>query len=184
VTDAAPVGATPSIRPERPEDHEAIAAVVEAAFGSPAEARLVEAIRSSPEYIADLALVAEVGGRVVGHVMVSGARLVDGDTERAIVMLSPLAVAPDLHRSGIGSALVREVTARTDARGEPFVVLEGNPAYYGRLGFEPAADHGITLPLPSWAPTEAAQVMRLSADDPTLTGHVVYPPAFDDVTEH
>ena len=39
--------------------------------------------------------------------------------------------------------------------------------------------HGLTLPLPSWAPPEAAQVLRLDAVQPVPRGHVVYPPAFD-----
>lgn len=172
------------IRAERPEDAGGIAAVVEAAFGSPAEAQLVEAIRASPEYVPDLALVAELDGRIVGHVMVSGARLVaDDGTERPIVMLSPLAVEPERQRTGIGSALVHEVVRRADERGEPFVVLEGDPRYYGRLGFEPASAHGISLPIPSWAPPEAAQLLRLAADDPSLTGRVVYPAAFDPFVE-
>ena len=43
-------------------------------------------------------------------------------------------------------------------------------------------DHGITLPLPDWAPVAAAQVMLLGAydaTDDTLRGTVVYPAAFD-----
>jgi putative acetyltransferase len=62
------------------------------------------------------------------------------------------------------------------------VVLEGSPAYYGRLGFEHSMRYGIVIPLPEWAPPEAAQVMRLSAfdpADPSLRGTVVYPAAFD-----
>ena len=172
-----------TIRPERPEDAAAIAEVVAAAFGSPAEADLVAAIRESDEYIPELALVAELDGGVVGHVMVSGATLVDGLHARPIVMLSPLAVAPDVQRRGIGAALVRAAIAGAEARGEPFVVLEGSPDYYGRLGFEPAAGHGITMPIPSWAPPEAAQIVRLSHDDPQLVGHVVYPTAFDPFVE-
>ena len=81
--------------------------------------------------------------------------------------------------AGIGAALVRSVTDLADRRGEPLVVLEGDPRYYSRFGFEPAATHGITLPLPDWAPTEAAQVLRLGHDDPRLRGTVVYPEAFD-----
>jgi putative acetyltransferase len=171
------------IRAEQPADFDAIADVVEAAFKSPVEARLVEAIRASTNYIPDLSLVAELGGRVVGHIMISFTALRDGDDERWITMLSPLAVAPDLHGQGIGSALVRESTARADARGEPVVILEGSPVYYGRFGFEHSVAHGIHIHLPSWAPPEAAQVLRLKNYDPSIRGQVVYPPAFDDVAD-
>jgi putative acetyltransferase len=172
-----------AIRPETPDDHAAIDRVVERAFGSPAEARLVRAIRASDEYRPDLSLVATVSGSVVGHVMISGCRLIEGDTdgrsERPIVMLSPLAVDPDLQGRGVGGELVRAVTDLADRRGEPLVVLEGDPRYYSRFGFGPAADHDIILPLPDWAPPEAAQVLRLTNDDPGMRGRVVYPASFD-----
>lgn len=176
-----PVMANVSIRAERPDDHDAIRTVVAAAFRSAAEADLVERIRASPEYLPDGALVAvDDDGAVVGHVMVSGATLTSDDgTRRAIVMLSPLAVAPDRQGQGIGGALVRAALDVADARGEPFVVLEGSPVYYSRFGFQPAASHDITLPLPDWAAPEAAQVARLTNDDPAFRGRVVYPAAFD-----
>jgi putative acetyltransferase len=76
------------------------------------------------------------------------------------------------------------VTARVEASGEPLVVLEGSLAYYGRLGFEHSVPFGIEITLPSWAPAEAAQVLRLQAYDPSIRGRVVYPPAFGGVVEH
>jgi putative acetyltransferase len=179
-----PSAGTVFIRAERPGDERAIAEVVEAAFGSPAEARLVAAIRASEEFIPELSLVAVAGTRVVGHVMISVASLLDGGVRRRVVTLSPLAVAPEVHGQGIGSALVREVTARADRAGEPLVVLEGNPRYYARFGFEHSVPLGIHIDLPSWAPATAAQVMRLSDYDPSIRGRVVYPPAFSDVIEH
>jgi putative acetyltransferase len=180
-----PEPALASIRPEQPDDHAAIARVVADAFGSEGEARLVEAIRASDAYVAELALVAEVDGAVVGHVMISYVGLEDEQgARRQIPSLSPLAVAPAEHGRGIGSALVRAVTAAADQRDEPLVVLEGSPAYYGRFGFEPSAPLGIAITLPSWAPPEAAQVLRLRRYDPALVGRVVYPPAFDAFAEH
>ncbi len=170
------------IRPERPSDRVAIARVVADAFGSSAEAELVERIRSSPEYVAEMALIAGLDGEVVGHVMISGAAVRNHAGEHPITMLSPLAVAPGHQGRGIGGALVRAVTCVADERGEPFVVLEGNPAYYARFGFEPAAAHGLSMPIPEWAPSDAAQLLRLSAfrnDDVRLVGDVVYPAAFD-----
>jgi putative acetyltransferase len=172
-----------TIRPERADDIGAIADVVAAAFGSPAEARLVDAIRASSNFVAEWSLVAELRGRVVGHVMVSFVGLDDGAAEHRIASLSPLAVAPGLHGRGIGSALVREVTARVDDRGEPLVVLEGSPKYYGRFGFEHSVPHGIRIDLPTWAPPEAAQILRLRNYDPSIRGKVAYPPAFDAVSE-
>jgi putative acetyltransferase len=172
------------MRAERPEDHAAIAGVVAAAFGSQAEARLVDAIRVSANFVPELSLVAEIDGTVVGHVMISFVTLRSAEGDRPILSLSPLAVAPDHQRRGTGRALVDEACARADARGEPLVVLEGSPDYYGRLGFEHCEPLGVEINLPSWAPPEAAQLKRLRAYDPSLRGVVVYPPAFDEVTEH
>lgn len=176
------------IRPEQPSDHEAIRKVVSAAFGSPVESELVDRIRASPEYVPDMALVAELdgpaGGEIVGHVMVSGAVVRNEGADRTIVMLSPLAVSPDHERRGIGSALVRAVTKIADERGEPVVVLEGNPAYYAQFGFEHSVPYGLEMTLPDWAPSEAGQVLRLSnydAEGLSLSGLVVYPAAFDGV---
>jgi putative acetyltransferase len=173
---------TIAIRQETAEDHDAIRHIVAAAFGSEGEAELVERVRSSPEYVNDMALVAEVDGEIVGHVMVSNAVLRSNDSERRISMLSPLAVRPDRQKAGIGHSLVSAALAVADERGEPLVVLEGSPAYYGRFGFEHSITYGIEIHLPDWAPPEAAQVKRLRSFDPndaTLRGKVVYPPAFD-----
>jgi putative acetyltransferase len=166
------------IRAETRADHGPIAEVVEQAFGSPAEARLVDAIRGSDHYIADLALVATIGVRIVGHVMISGCTIVGNDTTTAAVMLSPLAVDPVHQRMGIGGLLVRAVADRAVELRHPFVVLEGDPRYYSRFGFEPAARFGVELPLPDWAPPEAAQLLRLRDDASIPAGRVAYPDSF------
>jgi len=171
------------IRPERPDDTAAIRAVVTAAFGSPVEARLVDDLRASSVFIPELSLVAEEDGRILGHVMITYVTLADGAAQHRVLSLAPLAVDPERHGGGIGSALVRAALAVCDERHEPLVVLQGDPAYYGRLGFEPASGHGIEMDLPSWAPPAAAQVYRLTRDDASIRGRVVYPPAFDAVPE-
>jgi putative acetyltransferase len=173
-----------TIRAETPEDQRAIFEVVEAAFGSAIEARLVDLIRESPNFVPELSLVAELEGRIVGHVMVSFVALHDVDARHRTCSLAPLAVAPEFQGRGVGSALVREVAARVDERGEPLIVLEGSPAYYGRFGFESSVAHGIRITLPEWAPPEAAQVLRLRNYDPEIRGLLVYPPAFDVISGH
>ncbi len=171
------------IRTETPGDRPAVSSVLAAAFGSPEVARLVEAIRDSPQFVPDLSLVAEVGGQIVGHVMISYAAIRHDGIESPIALLSPLGVAPQWQKRGVGSELVGRVTRLAEERGEPVVVLEGAPAFYGRLGFEFSVPYGIHISLPSWAPPEASQVLRLTGYTGAPRGLVVLPPAFDAVTE-
>jgi len=177
---AGPAGLT--IRPERPGDRDEISAVVAAVFGSPLQARLVDAIRDSDNVIPELSLVAETEDRVVGHVMISYVGLDAGSARCTIPSLSPLAVAPPAQGQGIGTALVHAVIRAADRRGEPLVVLEGAPNYYRRFGFECSVPLGIEIRMPSWAPPEAAQLLRLRNYDPSLRGRVIYPPAFDEAS--
>jgi putative acetyltransferase len=162
------------VRPERADDHARIAALVEAAFESPVQARLVADLRASPGYLPELALVAD-DGEVVGHVMFTVTKLEDGT---AILMLSPLAVRPDRQRQGVGSALVREGLRRAEERREPVVIVEGDPRYYSRFGFAPASELGLERPHER-IPERAFQALSLPAYDRARTlGRVTYPPAF------
>lgn len=167
------------IEAERLDDVAAISDVVRRAFHHQSVADLVELVRASPQYIPELALVARIGPRIVGFVMLSHAEIVDTDgTRRDVLTLSPLAVAPGYERQGIGSALVRAGLTAAESTGIGLVTLEGSPSYYGRLGFRYAPDFGITIDLPEWAPREAAQVYLLRSYDSTMRGRLEYPPAF------
>jgi putative acetyltransferase len=162
------------IEAEQDADHAPVDDVVRRAFaGRPEVAEMVAAIRASPRFRPGLALVARVGDRVAGFVMLSGTDLVDdAGGRREVLTLTPLAVAPECERRGIGSALVRAALEEAERRGEPLVVLEGSPRYYGRLGFTFAPEHGISM---DWA-REGAQVYLLSGYDPRIRGRVEYPP--------
>jgi putative acetyltransferase len=63
------------VRAEAPEDVKAIDVVNLSAFQGESEARLVSAIRASAEFIPDLSLVAEINGRIVGHLLLSKVKL-------------------------------------------------------------------------------------------------------------
>lgn len=172
------------IETEQPCDVASVDYVVRRAFRDHVEVGdMVAAVRRSPRYEPSLTFVARSAETVVGFVMLSRVDVVDDDSTRhEVLSLTPLAVAPDQQRQGIGSALVCTAVAAADARGDQVVVLEGSPRFYGRLGFTYAPDHGITLDLPDWAPREAAQVYLLTSWDATIRGRVEYPPAIADVT--
>ena len=167
------------IRPERDEDHPAIAEVVRAAFvRHPDEvASFVEAIRASEEFIPELALVAEDSSGVIAHVMLSWVG-VEGGSRTRILNLTPMSVRPDRQRMGVGTRLIWDALGRAEDAGEPAVMVEGIPGYYPRFGFEPAMALGFVSPNPG-IPDEAYMVKRLAGYSPDLAGRIVYPPAFD-----
>lgn len=151
------------IRAELPGDVDAIREVTAAAFrtaphaappvepgGPPGEAPLVDWLRADEGWIPELSLVAVeetgAGERVVGHAMATRG-YVDAAPALAI---GPVSVDPARQRTGIGSALVRALLERSADRGEPLVVLLGDPGYYGRFGFRPAIELGVAAPEPAW----------------------------------
>jgi putative acetyltransferase len=105
---------------------------------------MIEAIRRSDGFVPKLSLVAEVDGRIDGHVMLSYVQL-EGASRR-VLELGPMSVEPERQRTGIGSALVREALRRAEPRDEPLVLVLGHPSYYPRFGFRPAAELGIHPP--------------------------------------
>lgn len=135
---------TASIRDEQAGDEAQIRRVVLAAFGTPAEADLVEALRASGAWLPRLSLVAVEDGEVLGHALFTRATIrADGGT-LAIIALAPVAVVPARQRQGIGDALIRAGLAEARASGERIAIVLGHPGYYPRFGFEPAVPRGIT----------------------------------------
>ena len=166
------------IRPERAEDHEAVRDVHARAFGDGERVpALVDALRAAPPSPASLSLVAIVGERVVGHVMLSACRLDALPRLVDVSSLSPLGVLPEFQRQGIGSRLVAHALAEADRRGVPLVFLEGSPKYYGARGFENATAAGFRRPSLR-IPEGAFQVAKLSAYEPWMTGSFVYAETF------
>jgi len=147
----------PLIREERPEDAEAVHALLVAAFGREAEARLVERLRASGKLIC--ALVAEENGRVLGHMALSQIAVKNGGGEIPALALAPLAVIPAFQRLGIGSALVSAGLARCRELGHARVVVLGGPDFYARFGFAPAAEFGIRHP--GAVPSESFMALAL-----------------------
>jgi putative acetyltransferase len=161
------------VRAETSDDYEDIRRINDEAFGSTVESGLVAAIRASNRFVPELSLVAVSEGQSLGYVISSYVDLVP-DTRR-VLQVGPLAVVPSHQRRGIGSALMDETIRLADARGEPLLLIEGNPTYYARFGFTRADEAGIEPP-PEAHGRQYFTLRRLRAYDPSLRGRAVYPP--------
>ena len=134
------------------------------------------ALRNTPAYVPELALVAENRRRILGHLMMLAAQLERQSGTVGMVALAPMAVLPSHSHRGIGSELVTSALQRAGEQGFPAVVVAGYPGYYSRFGFEPAHLKGITCDLPV-AP-EAVLVLELERGVLEGGGNIVYPPLF------
>jgi len=165
-----------TVRPSRDDDWPAILDLHRRAFGGEVEPRMADAVRASDGWVPALSLVAEEeDGTVVGHAVTSWVGL-EG-SERRLLQLGPIGVLPEHQGRGVGSALVRATLEVARTLAEPLVLLEGDPAYYGRFGFVRADELGL-LPPPEALYDWAFQVAVLDEDAPLPQGRVVYPPTF------
>jgi putative acetyltransferase len=161
------------VRAERPAEHDTIRRIIDEAFGDTRASKIVDAIRATDRFVPELSLVAEAQGQSLGHVISSYVDLVPGT--RRVLQVGPLAVVPSHQRRGIGTALMEETIRLADERGEPLLLIEGSPDYYGRFGFTRTDEHGIEQPPESRA-AQFFMFRPLRAYDPTLQGRAVYPP--------
>ena len=159
------------IRHAKPDDHAAISTLVEAAFGQPDEARLVEELRANGDVIFELVAKAE-DGAVEGHVLYS--RLW-ADSVMLYAALAPLSVAPTLQKTGIGSRLMKASLDTAREFGIHGIILLGHPAYYQRFGFSAEAASRVKSPY-SGSPSFMALALEAGALDEPLT--IAYADAF------
>ena len=164
------------VRAETADDFNAIDVVNLSAFQGEAEAQLVGNLRKSPVFIPDLSLVAELNGRIVGHVVLSKVQLKTDAGESEILALGPMSVVPSQSHRGIGSELIDAAVARARPLCYTAIVVAGHPDYYLRFGFKPAAEWGVTCNLS--IPTDALTAMELVDGALASGGEAHYPDIF------
>ena len=125
------------IRCETDADAGAIADVTSAAFSTlpisnHTEQFIIAALRAANALT--VSLVAEMDGRVVGHIAFSPVTMSDGSP--GWYGLGPVSVLPAYQRQGIGGALIQEGLSRLKGLGARGCCLVGHPEYYKRFGFQ------------------------------------------------
>lgn len=124
------------IRKEIQSDVGAISDITKAAFehhpySNNTEQFIINALRTANALT--ISLVAEVDGKLVGHIAFSPVTFSDGSENW--YGLGPISVEPDYQKQGVGTKLVNEGLHLLKDLGAVGCVLVGNPNYYERFGF-------------------------------------------------
>ena len=161
------------IRMEQNQDIPAIRCLIQVAFQdalhtSHTEHLIVEALRHA--HVLTISLVAEVEGRIIGHVAASPVSISNGATDW--YGLGPVSVLPGMQRQGVGSRLIETVLAQLRKKSAAGCVVLGEPEYYQRFGFK--AESSLVL---AGVPSEYFMALSFNKDVPS--GNVVYHAAFN-----
>lgn len=153
-----------SIRPEKPADFPAVKMILQLAFANDpysdqTEDLLVERLRKSPAYIPELALVATMDEKVIGHILLTKIDIIASQGSTPSLALAPVSVHPDYQKQGIGGDLIKAAHHQARALGYGSIILLGHADYYPRFGYQLCRDYGIELPFP--APAENCMVLEL-----------------------
>ena len=125
------------IRKENTSDIEAITQVTIAAFrtlpiSKHTEQFIIKALRAAGALT--LSLVAEIDGRVVGHIAFSPVVISDGTKDW--YGLGPVSVFPEYQKQGIGKSLVNKGLSLLKDLGAKGCALVGDPKYYQKFDFK------------------------------------------------
>lgn len=139
-----------TVREETTADAAAIRQVVQAAFGQPGEAEIVERLRVRGELTVSLVAEREAAAGkdrpIVGHIAFSPVTIAGQSQDSRWLGLAPVAVDPEYQRQGIGSRLIEAGVKQCRSLGAELVVVLGEPGFYSRFGFETASRYGLQNP--------------------------------------
>lgn len=138
------------IRPETEADRYAVEQLTREAFWNlyvPGcdEHYLVHVMRGHPDYVQELAHVAELDGEIVGSIHYTKSKVSNdlGET-RDTMTFGPLCVLPRYQRRGVGTKLIHLTVELVRQRGFTHIITYGDPHNYFKHGFRNGRDRGIS----------------------------------------
>jgi putative acetyltransferase len=165
-----------AVRTANPGDRDSIRQLYAVAFTGEDLWPLVDALLTlGSDHI--LSFVAEGGGAVIAHGLFTHCG-VDGDAHGGGIraaLFGPLGVVPAWAGRGVGTGLATAGLERLQKDGADLVLVLGDPAFYGRLGFGVEDRIKPPYPLPdAWA---GAWQSRWFARAPGSVHGILRPPA-------
>lgn len=159
------------IRQETIDDYKEVYELITEAFATAEHADgneqdLVVALRKGTAFIPELSLVAEIDGRLAGHILYTKAKVNDVE----VLALAPLSVRPEYQRQGVGTALINEGHKIAKSLGCQYSVVLGSETYYPRVGYIPAQQLGIEVP--EGFPAENFMAIQLQENAQPLNGTI------------
>jgi predicted N-acetyltransferase YhbS len=130
------------LRPERPGDAALADGLIVRAFGPGRYAKAAERLREGSSPVRELSLIAWKGERAVGCVRLWPITV--GGTEA--LLLGPFAVEEAERSAGVGAELISRACQGAASAGHRVVLLVGDLAYFGPLGFSRTRD--VRMPGP------------------------------------
>ena len=125
-------------------DAQAIERLLERTFGPGRFVLSAYRLREHVDHRLDLSFTARIGTLLVGSVR--QLPILVGDTPA--LLLGPLTVEPPFRSRGVGRALLDRALAEAKAKGHRLVLLVGDEAYYGRVGFKMIPKGRVKMPGP------------------------------------
>jgi putative acetyltransferase len=117
----------------------------------------------------------------VGHVAFSPVSVDAQSPAKRGLGLGPVAVLPEWQRKGIGEQLITRGIEDSRRDGYSFIVVLGEPEYYGRFGFHRASMFGLAN---EYGVDDPFIVLELSLDGlPKVPGTVKYVRVFSELTD-
>lgn len=160
------------LRREEPVDFDQVRKLIQSAFPTAAESRLVDRLRANGNVVISLVAVNDNTEEVLGHILFSPVSTTPPSEGRGLG-LAPVAVRSDAQTQGIGSKLIRDGLGICEELGSDYCVVLGAPEYYRRFGFEKASSFGLQN---EYGVDEEFMVIRFS--DRAPAGLVKYAPEF------
>lgn len=136
------------VRPARASDVPAIDSLFVSAFPAPEEASLVRDLCIAGDMVLMMVAMDEAASdeAIVGAVAFSRMEVDVGGQAVPAVALAPVAVEADYRRQGIADLMISAGLERLEKEGVLLCFVLGDPAFYGRFGFDPAIARGFESP--------------------------------------